>query len=472
MLSVAVRALLAREAGARAAAAMAETGGSGGAAWATATATARAIAVPSSCLLHTSATANAAVETAATAAATTGGSKAATAGATVAKSGGGKKPPQTPAASPREDRRPAYNPEDATGPGARLFSIRPSALSPLHAQHRENEVLAERADFAALTLVAQARLASAVDAGRAAAAATTTSGSGRSANAALADALAARRLELERAADAYERLLAAAGPAPAPSQVTARTASGYWALLEQQTQERDGGCLELARVLEGDRSVWDYWFEDFERRYAGLPSLPPLERLFGGGGEADAAGVGAAGSAPNSEAEARALRREARARLDLPPPQPRQPRVDALGRARGLGRRKTAVAQAVVWRRGGEGDEASSSSSSASSTIVVNRRPVDDFFPDVHARAKALRPLLLAGAVGSIDAAVRVLGGGTGGQAGAVAHALARALQALDPGAYRPSLRASGLLKRDPRMVERKKPGRKKARKGFTWVKR
>ena len=90
----------------------------------------------------------------------------------------------------------------------------------------------------------------------------------------------------------------------------------------------------------------------------------------------------------------------------------------------------------------------------------------------MHARARALRPLLLAGAAGGVDAAVRVMGGGTGGQAGAVAHALARALQALDPTAYRTALRASGLLKRDPRMVERKKAGRKKARKGFTWVKR
>jgi len=90
----------------------------------------------------------------------------------------------------------------------------------------------------------------------------------------------------------------------------------------------------------------------------------------------------------------------------------------------------------------------------------------------VHARARALRPLLLAGAAGAVAGAVRVQGGGAGGQAGAVSHALARALQALDPARYRAPLRAAGLLKRDPRMVERKKPGRKKARKGFTWVKR
>jgi ribosomal protein S9 len=351
-------------------------------------------------------------------------------------------------------------------------------------------VLAERADFAALTLVAQARLATAVDAGRAAATAaastTSTSTAPSTTDLALADALATRRAELERAADAYERLLAAAGPAPPPSRVTAATAAGYWALLEQQTQERDSGCLDLAAVLAGDRGVWEYWFEDFERRYAGLPSLPPLSRLFAAGGAGAGAGPGggaaaatAAGeggaSAADASAEARALRREALATLALSPQQPRQPRVDALGRARGLGRRKTAVAQAVVWRKGGGaagGDGGLTDPPSSGSTIVVNRRPIDEFFGDVHARAKALRPLLLAGAAGGVDAAVMVVGGGTGGQAGAVAHALARALQALDPARYRSALRASGLLKRDPRMVERKKPGRKKARKSFAWVKR
>jgi small subunit ribosomal protein S9 len=507
MLS-AVRALVAREVAARAAAAAAAGAAASGTGGSSATAAAAAavpaalrsgLAAPQNHALyagfHASALASAAKEAkgAATATSKAGAAKAdnsssSTGRRTRIRSSSNSSPAAaTTTTTPSST---SYDPEHATGPGPRLFSIRPSALSPLHAQHRENEVLAERADFAALTLVAQARLATAVDAGRAAATAASSpssSGSGNnpsSADLALADALAARRAELERAADAYEQLLAAAGPAPPPSHVTARTAAGYWALLEQQTQERDSGCLDLAAVLAGDRGVWDYWFEDFERRYAGLPSLPPLSRLFAGGaGSGAAAGAaspgeaGAQQGAGGAAAEARALRREALARLALPPQQPRQPRVDALGRARGLGRRKTAVAQAVVWRKpvAGEGEGAggaASTSPSGGSTIVVNRRPVDEFFGDVHARARALRPLLLAGAAGGVDAAVRVVGGGTGGQAGAVAHALARALQALDPARYRSLLRASGLLKRDPRMVERKKPGRKKARKSFAWVKR
>jgi len=63
-------------------------------------------------------------------------------------------------------------------------------------------------------------------------------------------------------------------------------------------------------------------------------------------------------------------------------------------------------------------------------------------------------------------------GSGRSAQAQAAAHGIARALQNFDPAAYRALLKRSGILKRDPRMVERKKPGLAKARKAFTWVKR
>lgn len=66
---------------------------------------------------------------------------------------------------------------------------------------------------------------------------------------------------------------------------------------------------------------------------------------------------------------------------------------------------------------------------------------------------------------------IQVEGGGVSGQAQAAAHGIAKALRRLDP-SLKPALRAAKLLKRDPRMVERKKPGKAKARKGFTWVKR
>jgi small subunit ribosomal protein S9 len=79
---------------------------------------------------------------------------------------------------------------------------------------------------------------------------------------------------------------------------------------------------------------------------------------------------------------------------------------------------------------------------------------------------------MAANALGVLDVDVRVAGSGLSGQAQAAAHGAARAMQDYDPQAYRGVLRAGGFLKRDPRMVERKKAGRPKARKAFTWVKR
>ena len=102
----------------------------------------------------------------------------------------------------------------------------------------------------------------------------------------------------------------------------------------------------------------------------------------------------------------------------------------------------------------------------------VNGEPLDHYFPDLSNRAALLRPLLVAGAPARFHVAARVSGGGRAGQAQAVAHGVARALRNFDPAAFAAPLRRAGLLRRDPRMVERKKPGRAKARKAFAWVKR
>jgi small subunit ribosomal protein S9 len=73
--------------------------------------------------------------------------------------------------------------------------------------------------------------------------------------------------------------------------------------------------------------------------------------------------------------------------------------------------------------------------------------------------------------LGQFDVMATVKGGGTSGQAQAIRHGISKALQLWDP-EHRPVLKAGGFLTRDPRIVERKKPGRKKARKAFQWVKR
>jgi small subunit ribosomal protein S9 len=104
-------------------------------------------------------------------------------------------------------------------------------------------------------------------------------------------------------------------------------------------------------------------------------------------------------------------------------------------------------------------------------TIVVNERSYDDYFPREGLRLAIRAPLLLTHQLGKFNVSVNVAGGGLTGQAGAIRLGIARALVQLDS-AHRASLRGAGLLTRDPRERERKKYGRKGARKRFQWTKR
>lgn len=142
----------------------------------------------------------------------------------------------------------------------------------------------------------------------------------------------------------------------------------------------------------------------------------------------------------------------------LPEPQPELVEVPRpAGPGYGTGRRKTAVAR--VYLRPGSGQ------------VRVNGRPLDEFFVSTLWREEARGPLVSAGVAEHYDADIKVKGGGSSGQAGAVRHGLARALAASDPG-LRPKMRQGGFLTRDSRMKERKKYGQKGARKRFQWTKR
>lgn len=122
-----------------------------------------------------------------------------------------------------------------------------------------------------------------------------------------------------------------------------------------------------------------------------------------------------------------------------------------------IGRRKTSVAR--VYLRPGTG------------TWRVNGRTLEDFFPRSVLRQAANQPLIVADSQGQWDITVRVEGGGNRGQADAIRLGVARALVKNDED-LRGRLRAAALLTRDPRAVERKKPGRPKARKRFQFSKR
>ena len=123
----------------------------------------------------------------------------------------------------------------------------------------------------------------------------------------------------------------------------------------------------------------------------------------------------------------------------------------------GTGRRKTSIARVHL--------------ATGSGKITVNGRAFDTYFPMETLRATVSQPLTVTGTADKLDVKVNVTGGGPNGQAGAVRHGIARALLQFDAN-LRPSLKAEGLLTRDPRMKERKKYGQPGARKRYQFSKR
>ena len=122
-----------------------------------------------------------------------------------------------------------------------------------------------------------------------------------------------------------------------------------------------------------------------------------------------------------------------------------------------IGRRKASVAR--IYMSKGKGN------------ITVNGKDFKEYFPVDTMQFKLEQPFNITDVAGKFDVKVNVNGGGTTGQAEAIRLAISRALCELNP-ENRPALKAEGLLTRDARIVERKKPGQKKARKKFQWVKR
>jgi small subunit ribosomal protein S9 len=132
-------------------------------------------------------------------------------------------------------------------------------------------------------------------------------------------------------------------------------------------------------------------------------------------------------------------------------------KLDKQGRAYATGKRKNAVAR--VWIKPGAGK------------ISINGRDVENYFARPVLRMILQQPLAIAKRVGQYDLIVTVAGGGLSGQAGAVRHGLAKALTHYEP-ELRSPLKKEGFLTRDSRVVERKKYGKRKARRSFQFSKR
>jgi small subunit ribosomal protein S9 len=121
------------------------------------------------------------------------------------------------------------------------------------------------------------------------------------------------------------------------------------------------------------------------------------------------------------------------------------------------GKRKTSVAR--VWIKSGNGG------------IVVNQKPIDEYFGRETSKMVVRQPLELTGNVGKFDVIVSVSGGGPSGQAGAIKHGITKALMEADAD-LREALKKAGFITRDSRIKERKKYGKRSARRSFQFSKR
>jgi small subunit ribosomal protein S9 len=123
----------------------------------------------------------------------------------------------------------------------------------------------------------------------------------------------------------------------------------------------------------------------------------------------------------------------------------------------GTGRRKTAVAQVKLTVGNG--------------AIIIDGKPIEERFPSLEHQRIINQPFIATESTGKYNAVIKVLGGGVTGQSGAISHGISRALVRADE-RFKPILRQNGLLTRDARAKERKKPGLKRARKAPQYTKR
>ncbi|KAK7264058.1 hypothetical protein RJT34_31661 [Clitoria ternatea] len=202
--------------------------------------------------------------------------------------------------------------------------------------------------------------------------------------------------------------------------------------------ERAFGDLIAASGITDDMLDSLIALKDFE----GVDGLPPLSVIEDMRYERN--------TRKSTRAEMERLKQEEAAKA-------RVKQIDEKGRAYGTGRRKCSIAR--VWVQPGDGK------------FIVNDKEFDVYFPMLEHRATLLRPFSETKTLGLWDVNCTVKGGGVSGQVGAIRLGISKALQSWEPD-LRPALRNAGFLTRDSRVVERKKPGKAKARKSFQWVKR
>jgi ribosomal protein S9 len=261
------------------------------------------------------------------------------------------------------------------------FEIRPSALSPLHAVHRQNEDIEYKRQLVKDQLRAQAILDGELqlEEGQ--------------------DVMTALANRSEKYAKLLQKYDAMAGHRPLPLCKGPEHMYDYYRLLAGQAQRSDEDADGSFLVNSGQTDVWRYWEQQFADKYAGIPSLEALEVIYNKG---------------DPEAELDELKARAKSAATKSLKVRKISSKPDSGWYASTGKRKTSVA--CVQLRPGEG------------RMIVNRVPYDQYFGDITCRAHLLKPLLVTNTSGQYDVVVRVRGGGLSGQAQAVAHGISKAM--------------------------------------------
>mmetsp|Transcript_20939 Transcript_20939/g.45806 ORF Transcript_20939/g.45806 Transcript_20939/m.45806 type:complete len:387 (-) Transcript_20939:342-1502(-) len=319
------------------------------------------------------------------------------------------------------------------------FSLRPSSLSPLHNVYQQELLRSERRQLLHNLLKAHSLLASEVD--------------GLD-DAQVASTSAYRARQLQQMSHDYREL----APKSNLAECKERALSvGFCALLEESALGRDLESEEFHDVVEGRLSPWDHWSTSFAGRYQGVPGLDSVHAIYAkrkSAGQLEHARTLVERATENLNSSSGANTSLASTSMaDL------SPHVDVHGVAHATGKRKTSLARVSVAPAGNQPAQ-----------ITINGRPFDSYFRDLHVRAHVFEPFVISRTFKRFNVEAAVTGGGLSAQAQAVRHALAKALSMqLSAQAAVPLTK---LRMMDGRQVERKKPGRKKARKGFAWVRR
>ncbi|GLI68427.1 hypothetical protein VaNZ11_012825 [Volvox africanus] len=320
-----------------------------------------------------------------------------------------------------------------------LFSLRPSVLSPLYSTWDHTRKLAHRREQLTALLKSHVLL----------------SGSFHAKNDSdLARKVRNRVHQIHRVSVMLGQMLDdPAQTATVPRCPSPAHAAAYCATLEELTLARDSASHDFARVQRGEASPWKHYAQHFLEPYQHAPKLEPLEAIFS---KPDPAALVRQLYSPAAAPSQAGRGKEAVAVAGPTTAAPTVgPHIDLAGVTHTAGKRKASSATLDLVPGSGQ--------------ITVNGLPIASYFREPGFRQHALQPLILTGSETKYDITVRVRGGGLSGQAQAIRTAVARALCV-----HKPSL--AGELEEftcwDGRVVERKKPGRAKARRGFTWVKR